>query len=78
MSTHIRDCIDANLVLLAERLSEAFITARDAQEAMDDGDRNRAIGTLLPLDEELRIAVALLQTIFTLHRLPESRTGGAR
>jgi hypothetical protein len=78
MSTHVKDYIDANLVLLAEKLSEAFITARDAQEAMDDGDRNRAIGTLLPLEQELKLATALLETIFTLHRMPQSRTGGAR
>jgi hypothetical protein len=78
MNIHIKDCIDANLVLLATKLSEAAITARKAYEALDDGNRNLAIGTLLPLDEELRIAAALLQTIFTLHRMQANPAGGAR
>ena len=64
--------IIANASLLVDRLERATALARDAHNALRQGEQNLAIGTLLPAQEDLGDADALLRTIFVLHR---SRAG---
>lgn len=74
--THI--CIGANLAMLETRLAALVVTVRAAADALRDGKRNQAIGTLLPIEQDLAVAAALFQTILTLHRMPLGETGGAQ
>lgn len=76
-------CISANLDLLWQRLSHMLIAAGDASDALRAGNRNLAIGTLLPLEQELSLVTALYRTILTLHQMPSiddtaRKQGGAR
>lgn len=73
----LEQSIAANIALLDHRLHYAAETAREALLAFESDTRNTAIGTLLPLTEELKLATALLEAIFTLHRLPSLKIGGA-
>lgn len=72
MSTVIDQTITLNIVLLATRLAEAAVDARTALQAIEAGRRNEAIGTLLPLERELRTVASLLDAILALHRMPEA------
>lgn len=74
----LEDSIAAIIALLDHRLHHAAETAREALHAFECDTRNMAIGTLLPLTEELKLATALLEAIFTLHRLPSLKIGGGR
>lgn len=69
--------IAANVLLLDHRLHNAADTARSALLSLEADNRNTCIGTLLPLADDLKLASALLETIFTLHRLPTIRLRGA-
>ncbi len=71
------ESIAANVVLLDHRLRCAADTAREALLSLEADNRNTCIGTLLPLADEMKLASALLETIFTLHRLPTMRLRGA-
>lgn len=71
------ESIAANVVLLDHRLHEAADLARQALQSLEADNRNTCIGTLLPLKEELKLTSALLETIFTLHRLPTMKLRGA-
>ena len=61
-------CIAANLENLELRLVLATNRVASAREAMRDGKRNLAIGTLLSLEQTLPEAQALFSTILLLHR----------
>lgn len=60
--------IAANLDALAAMLRDAAALATEAKQAMDDGQRNQAIGTILPVGELLPAAGALLGAAMALHR----------
>jgi hypothetical protein len=64
------DAIEANLAVLADGLAYAAVLARSAQAAMHAGlgNRNLAIGTILPLEQDLPVFVGLLTAILALHR----------
>lgn len=60
---------------LADGLTAASQDAREAFEASKGGRCNEAIGTLLPVMEQLETYTALCKTILALHR---TRKGGAQ
>lgn len=60
---------------LADGLTAASQDALEALDASQAGRCNEAIGTLLPVMEQLEIYTALCKTILALHR---TRKGGAQ
>ena len=68
MSAILQNAMLANLQLLSASLVRASTLADMAVKAMRDDHRNLAIGTLLPLEEELPTLVGLLTAILALHR----------
>ncbi len=68
--------IEANLLALAEGLTEAARLANEAHTAMRHRHPNVAIGTVLPLEHDLPVYVGLLTAILALHR--RAGQGGAR
>ena len=72
------DAILANVTLLEERLRHALALAIEARAAIARGERNLAIGTLLPAEQDLADASTLLKTVFVLHRAEPPARGGSR
>ena len=68
-----------HLHLLSDQVMGLSHDATLAIEAMTvDRSRNQAIGTLLPMQERLRLASQLIEVIFAVHRLaPSDGQGGA-
>jgi len=66
----------ANMALLEERLRCALALTVEAHAALVRGDRNLAIGTLLPAEHDLADASTLLKTVFVLHRAASRTHGG--
>jgi hypothetical protein len=68
-----------HLHLLSDQVTGLSHDATLAIEAMTiDRSRNQAIGTLLPMQERLRLASQLLEVILAVHRLaPSDGPGGA-
>lgn len=62
------EAITASLSILVCRLQRAAALAQDAHTAAMQGEQNQAIGTLLPAQDELEDATALLRTVLVLHR----------
>ncbi len=77
MTRHITNkAISVNLDVLAHALSEASILAGGAQAAMYAMENaDLAVGTIAPLEQELRACMALISTILALHR--RAGQGGA-
>ena len=67
--------IEANLSALADGLQHAAKLASQAREAIQTGYRYVAIGTMLPLEQELPASIGLLTAILALHR--RAGQGGA-
>jgi hypothetical protein len=61
---------------LSALLTDAAAQAEIAVKAAEEGRHSQAIGTILPLEQTLPAANALLQAALTLHRL--SWKGGAQ
>jgi hypothetical protein len=61
-----------------ERLMTASHSSCCAIEAIKHGERNQAIGALLPTQNDIAEAAAILQTLLTLHRGRRVGQGGAR
>ncbi len=76
MSTRTAETITANIALIAHRLSRASSLAREAHQAAHSGEPNLAIGTLLPVTQDLADADALLKTVLILHRSRPDTNGG--
>jgi len=67
-----------NLAALSETLCEAATRAREANQAMRQNDRNRAIGAVCDFEQRLHEAQALFAAAIALHRRnPTTRNGGA-
>ena len=66
--TILNEAILANIVALHDRLGEALTRAELACEAMRDGQRNLAIGTILEFERSLPECEALFRTALLLHR----------
>ena len=64
----LNEAILANIVALHDRLGEALTRAALAREAMRDGQRNLAIGTILEFERTLPECEALFRTALLLHR----------
>lgn len=67
--------IAANLAALADGLTRSSTLADMARQAMAKGERNLAIGTVLPLEQELPTMTGLLTAVLALHR--RAGQGGA-
>jgi hypothetical protein len=68
MTNAIQTAIAANLAALSERLTEAAALAKEAQEAMEQGKQNLAIGTVLDFEKRLPETQALFAAAMALHR----------
>jgi hypothetical protein len=68
--------IKSLLEVLNGILIDASELSESAVEAVECGNRNQAIGTILDLEQRLPAAQALYTAALTLHRLP--RKGGAQ
>jgi hypothetical protein len=68
MTNAIHTAIAANLAALSQRLSEAAGLAKEAQTAMQEGNQNLAIGTVLDFEKRLPEAQALFAAAMALHR----------
>lgn len=66
--TIIQNAITANLAALSQRLTEAAELAKQAHEAMVQGEQNQAIGTIIEFDRLLPEAQALYNAAIALHR----------
>jgi hypothetical protein len=68
-----------HLHVLSDQVTGLSHDATLAIEAMTvDRSRNQAIGTLLPMQERLRLASQLLEVILAVHRIaPSDGQGGA-
>ncbi|MDE1901251.1 MAG: hypothetical protein KGI37_06390 [Alphaproteobacteria bacterium] len=64
----IHKAIAANLNALSQRLSQAAALAKKAHEAMEAGQQNQAIGTVLEFERLLPEAQALFSAALVLHR----------
>lgn len=67
--------IEANLAALADGLTRSSTLTDMARQAMAKGERNLAIGTVLPLEQELPTMTGLLTAVLALHR--RAGQGGA-
>ncbi|MEQ1616243.1 MAG: hypothetical protein ABL904_26115 [Hyphomicrobiaceae bacterium] len=78
MDEAIHTAMHAYLAVLILRLQQAEKLAVEAAAALSTGQRNRAIGTVLPLERMLPECEALFRAALILHRMePQSRDGGA-
>ena len=66
--TLIQNAIAANLSALSQRLAQAADSAKQATDAMSQGQQNMAIGTILQLETILPEAQALFNAAIALHR----------
>lgn len=73
MSKHSTN-LTPHIATLAEGLATASGIAWDAYGAGRNGSANEAIGTLMPVMEQLETYTALCKTILALHRIGK---GGA-
>lgn len=78
MSTCTHDAISSLLAEIDRRIISASIATRGAQAALAECKRNQCIGTILPLGNDLRIALALYEAILIIHQnpLPETAAHG--
>lgn len=78
MDEAIATAIHAYLAVLILRLQQAEKLAVDAATALSAGQRNLAIGTILPFEKMLPECEALFRAALILHRMEaQSRDGGA-
>ena len=76
MKSHILNAaIEANLSALVDGLERAAVLGSMARKAMQTDERNLAIGTILPLEQDLPMLAGLLTAILVLHR--NAGKGGA-
>lgn len=68
MTTPTIEAIRSNITLIEERLRRALSFATEARIAIHRDQQNLAIGTLVPAEQDLADADALLKTVFVLHR----------
>lgn len=62
-----KESITTLITVLDQYLSEASGAAKEAYEAMTEGEQNLAIGILLPVERQFEDALALLRVILSLH-----------
>ncbi|MDD3028827.1 MAG: hypothetical protein PHS57_00895 [Alphaproteobacteria bacterium] len=67
-ATVTKTVIAANLDGLAQRLSEMAQLAKEASAAMQQGEQNQAIGTVLSFESQIPEIEALFKTAILMHR----------
>lgn len=78
MNTTTNDAVYGHILLMEERLQRALALTTEARDAMRRHEANLAIGTLLPMQEDVTDVDTLLKSIFVLHRhASRPRQGGA-
>lgn len=78
MNEAIDTALHAYLAVLILRLQQAETCTVEAASALTAGQRNLAIGTVLPLERILPECDALLRAALILHRMePQNGEGGA-
>ncbi len=68
MTNAIQTAIAANLAALSQRLTEAAELAKEAHKAMEEGNQNLAIGTVLDFEKRLPETQALFAAAMALHQ----------
>lgn len=68
LKTVIQNAIAANLAALTQRLTQAAALAKEAHDAMERGEQNMAIGTIIDFDRLLPETLALYNAAIALHR----------
>lgn len=68
-----KKAIATNIETLSQLLADAATLASEALAAIQQGEENQAIGTILGMDSTLENALALYRVAVMLHR-----NGGAR
>lgn len=73
MSTSTNDAfykngLAANVIALRHTLAKAMVDATTACKDLEDGNPRAAVGAVVPIDQALRDARALLDSIFILNR----------
>lgn len=58
------------------RLLSAIHAGSEASAAIKHGRVNEAIGTLLPIEQDLELAITLCRAAIALHRAPRRSSGG--
>jgi hypothetical protein len=64
----INKAIAANIEALRAQLSDCFLLSSEAFQAIQQGEQNQAIGTILDFDRKLGDALALYRAAVALHR----------
>lgn len=68
MTTSTDNAITSLVTVLDRCAADAAAHTRQALDTVEGGNRNGAIGALLPVEAELEDGLALLRTILSLHR----------
>lgn len=63
-----KKAIAANIEAMRQLLADAVITASKGFQAIQQGEQNQAIGSILDLDKTLEDALALYRATVALHR----------
>ena len=63
---------------LDERLRVAAHGSRLAVDDLEQGNRNRAIGALIPVQDDINVVASILATLLSLHRARHVGEGGVR
>ena len=64
----IKKAIAANIEALSAQLSDCSLLSSEAFQAIQQGELNQAIGTILDFDRKLGDALALYRAAVALHR----------
>ena len=67
-ATTIQDVIATNILCLKKLLETALIDVIQADQAMDEGQQNLAIGCLLEIEPAIQNAKALYDATMFMHR----------
>ncbi|MGD9725711.1 MAG: hypothetical protein AB7E70_09585 [Hyphomicrobiaceae bacterium] len=68
MSNTTNQSLESLITVLDRLVFETLHLTTCAREAIGQGERNQAIGTILPAEAKLEAANALLRTILVMHR----------
>jgi hypothetical protein len=63
-----KNCLAATIITLRHTLARAMVDATTACKDLEDGNPRAAVGAVIPIDQALKDARALLDTIFILNR----------
>jgi hypothetical protein len=67
-STLNKNALTATIISLGHTLARAMVDATTACQGLENGNRRAAVGAVIPIEQALKDARALLDTIFILNR----------